>query len=253
MSNTKPDVVKVKSTAGKRQRRSKAISALADLQPGLETIIAYAGRTRFPVWIAVQRQRLSKPFCWERIKGRGKPTFKIWLEGTMTNAAVRPLDKVAAIDWSITPLLQGDRRTMINLLDRSRFAPRHGRGGGLIRIASDESGVPYFRAYRWLQKVLRDGKGSKGTNWLGDPPSEIRLFLAAFLRCVADSYEASFVANVYKKAKCGDRVLVSLNKRHLGLLKHGIAKTSYSFKAIRATKEGPHSYFVTLESKEPSV
>lgn len=253
MSNTKPDVVRVESTAGKRQRRSKSISALADLQPGFDTTIVYGGRTRFPVWIAVQRQRLDKPFCWEPLKGRGKPKFKVWLEGTVAKTAAPQLNKEATIDWSISPLRQGDRRTIINLLDRARFAPRHGKGGGLIRAASDESGVPYFRAYRWLQKVLGKGRESKGTKWLGDPPEDIRRFLASFLRGVTDSYEATFVANVYKKAKCGDRVLVSLNKRHLGLLKHGLAKTSYTLKTLRAKKEGRHSYFVTLESKEWGV
>ena len=213
---------------------------LAKLKPGEETVIAYQGKTDFAVWIAMQRKRLRRNFHWQKLPPASKQSYRVWLDdkgGTLEKQETLA-GAITPIDWTAAKFSQRDRNRINKAIDRYRFAPRRGRGGGLIRAASRQSNVPYFKAYRWA-------KGAQNTRAMDNADPEFRRFLAAFVSVLNNSKEARFLEEVVQAVKGKDRVSVKLNKRLRGLVESALKARCSKYKIVFAEPGSPALYHVT--------
>jgi hypothetical protein len=123
----------------RKQRNPKAnsnVNRLKALSSGESCVISYAGRTRFAVWIAIQRKRLGKPFTWRKLPG-GQYNVTFIDEDARHDSPVlvqgRCPDALKNINWSKGELTERERKAVVSALNAFSYSPRGGKDGGLMQ------------------------------------------------------------------------------------------------------------------------
>lgn len=207
-------VREISTSAGVRQRRSPAVLSLESLKPGESAVLTYNAATPFAKWIAVQRHRFDKSFKWERAEGTKR--FRIWLEG-------KPLPP--PVVTTAPPLSSADiafngphHRRIVAALALYRFAPLHGKGGGLIRAACREADYSVSNGWRLITRLVGNQKKLRDLDGRG------REFLSRFVMLTEASTEAVLVRDVYERLKRGGVAQVKLNTRLYNMLDKALTR-----------------------------
>lgn len=132
-------------TLSQRTSRSQPVQALKALEAGQSVTLTYKGKTRFSVWLAVQRQRQGKDFKFYKLAGMKKrQSYKVRLESQCAQAKENEVLNNAPFDpdehgvnWDNDPLTNEDYAKIVKLADLFRFMPPHLGMGCFVDFISD--------------------------------------------------------------------------------------------------------------------